>query len=147
MQAMVQKVALQAALIGSMSFGSYIVRHVSKPNFHKYIADSESLKPYSDLCYALNEVSLLQNDELFKLIIEEAESIITSLQGNKKLAPWVVNRSISTILSFSDLMKQKAGLSYDDERLTAAVYYEKDHRENLIYHLESLLHNMLLEKI
>ena len=74
MQAIIQKVALQAALIGSMSVGSYVIRKISKPIFHEYIQNTTYLKHNQDLSSVLNDISFLKNDELFKVIINEVSS-------------------------------------------------------------------------
>ena len=144
MQAIIQKVALQAALIGSMSVGSYVIRKISKPIFHEYIQNTTYLKHNQDLSSVLNDISFLKNDELFKVIINEVELLLKTSTENNGVVQWKMNRFIKNIMNLADLMKKKAVLSYDDNAVTAAVDYEKDYRDKLNYRLDSVLHNLLL---
>ena len=63
---------------------------------------------------------------------------------NNGVVQWQMTKFIKNIMSLADLMKKKAVLSYDDNAVTAAVDYERDYRDKLSYHLESVLHNLLL---
>lgn len=144
MQAIIQKVALQAALIGSMSVGSYVIRKISKPKFHEYIQNTVYLRLNQDLSSVLNDISFLKNDELFKVIIDEVELFLETSTNNHGVAQWKINRFIKNIMNLADLMKKKAVLSQDDDAVTVAVDYERDHRDVLNFQLESVLHNLLL---
>ena len=76
MQAIAQKVVMQAALIGSVSAGSYVFRKLKKIETNEFIANTVYLKENPELCYILNGIFLLQHNEIFQMIVIKLEEIL-----------------------------------------------------------------------
>jgi hypothetical protein len=148
MQAMVSKFALQAALVGSMSLGSFVIKKVYKVKNHEFIENTIHLKYYSDLCYALNGISLLENDKLFGCIVQTLDDMFILIEYGKGYnLPWVVNRKISDIVNVAKEMKQIALRSQEDRLVVAAIDFEKDFFPVFQTQLDNILHNMLLSRV
>lgn len=145
MQAVAQKVVMQAALIGSVSAGSYVFRKFKKNETNEFITNTTYLKEEPELCYILNGIYMLKNDEIFKIIVTKLEEILTSVGKRKSI--WTINRNIQDILNLANLMKIKAVKTFDQELITYAIDYEKEYLPNLKGQLDNILHNMLLDRI
>tara|TARA_B100001989_G_C24508207_1_gene448880 strand:- start:704 stop:1147 length:444 start_codon:yes stop_codon:yes gene_type:complete len=145
MQAIAQKVVMQAALIGSVSAGSYVFRKLKKTETNEFIANTVYLKENPELCYILNGIFLLQHNEIFQMIVTKLEEILISIENKKNI--WTINRDITDILNLANLMKKKAVQTFDEDLIMYAIDYEKEYYPNLKGHLDSILHNMLLDRI
>tara|TARA_B100000214_G_scaffold360477_1_gene322894 strand:- start:5919 stop:6362 length:444 start_codon:yes stop_codon:yes gene_type:complete len=146
MQAIAQKVAMQAALIGSVSMGSYILRKIKTNDDNPYISNTNYLKTYPDLCIALNGIFLLRNDKIFSEIVTLLESILEMINLKNPEVPWKINRMMKNVLDLVNLMKTKAVRSFDDDLLTFAIDFEKEYYPLLQGQLDNILHNMLLDR-
>ena len=147
MQVFAQKIAMQAALFGSMSLGSYLVKKIYKQQNHPFIEDTVHLANYSELCYAINGISLMGSDLLLKTFIDEIEKLLTLIHSNANHnLPWELGRRSKKIVEISNLMKIEAIRSHDNIRITYAIDYEKDYLPLLQKQLDDILHNVLLER-
>lgn len=145
MQAIAQKFAMQAALVGSISAGSYVIRKFKKTETNEIIKDTTYLKEHTELCYVLNGVYRLKNDEIFKLIVKKIEELLVSVHSKKNV--WSINRIITDVINLANLMKKKAVETFDEELITYAIDYEKEYYPSLKRQLDDILHNMLLDRI
>ena len=145
MQAIAQKVAMQAALIGSVSAGSYVLRKFKNTESNEFIRNTKFLKEHSELCYILNGIYLLKNDEIFLVIVLKVEEILSLVHEKKDV--WTINRIITDVLNLANLMKKKAVLTFDQQLVTYAIDYENEYYPNLRNQLDDVLHNMLLDRL
>tara|TARA_B100000212_G_C27299819_1_gene501019 strand:- start:331 stop:774 length:444 start_codon:yes stop_codon:yes gene_type:complete len=145
MQAIAQKVAMQAALIGSVSAGSYVLRKFKNTESNEFIRNTKFLKEHSELCYILNGIYLLKNDEIFLIIVLKVEEILSLVHERKDV--WTINRIITDVLNLANLMKKKAVLTFDQQLVTYAIDYENEYYPNLRNQLDDVLHNMLLDRL
>lgn len=145
MQAIAQKVAMQAALIGSVSVGSYVLRKFKNTESNEFIRNTMFLKEHSELCYILNGIYLLKNDEIFLIIVLKVEEILSLVHERKDV--WTINRIITDVLNLANLMKKKAVLTFDQQLVTYAIDYENEYYPNLRNQLDDVLHNMLLDRL
>ena len=145
MQDIAQKFVMQAALVGSISAGSYVIRKFTKTETNELIKDTIYLRDQPELCYTLNGIYCLKNDEIFKIIVKKIEEILFSVNSKKNI--WTINRNITDVINLSNLMKKKAVETFDEELITYAIDYEKEYYPNLKSQLDDILHNMLLDRI
>ena len=145
MQAIGQKVAMQAGLIGSVSAGSYVLRKFKNTESNEFIRNTKFLKEHSELCYILNGIYLLKNDEIFLIIVLKVEEILSLVHERKDV--WTINRIITDVLNLANLMKKKAVLTFDQQLVTYAIDYENEYYPNLRNQLDDVLHNMLLDRL
>tara|TARA_B100001115_G_C15707617_1_gene343492 strand:- start:311 stop:754 length:444 start_codon:yes stop_codon:yes gene_type:complete len=145
MQAIAQKFAMQAALVGSISAGSYVIRKFKKIETNEIIKDTTYLKEQPELCYVLNGIYCLRNDEIFRLIVKKLEELLSSIRSKKDV--WSINRNITDVINLANLMKKKAVQTFDEELITFAIDYEKEYYPSLKRQLDDILHNMLLDRI
>lgn len=145
MQAIAQKVALQAALIGTMSIGSYVVRKIYKPTNHELIEKKTLLKDNIDLCYSLNGIAKLEDDEIFNLIVGKIEVILVNIKNENFKNHWFISRETGEIKKLCNLMKKRALKKNNNQILTYVIDYEKDYFPYLETQLDNLLHNSLLD--
>ena len=144
MQAIVQKVAMQAALIGSISAGSYVLRKFKNVKHNEFLENTVYLKENIELCQTLNGIYMLKNDNLFMRIVSTLEEILKSVKEKKN--EWTINRKITHVIEISNLMKQNAIKTLNEELITHAIDYENEYYPNLKSHLDNILHNMLLDR-
>lgn len=145
MQAIAQKFALQAALVGSISAGSYVIRKLKKTETNEIIKNTTYLREQPELCYVLNGIYCLKNDEIFELIIKKIEELLVSVNIKKNV--WIINRNITDVINLANLMKKKAVETFDEELITYAIDYEKEYYPSLKRQLDDILHNILLDRI
>ena len=137
---------MQAALVGSISAGSYVFKKFKKKETNEIINNNTIyLKEQPELCYILNGIYSLGNDEIFKVIVVKLEEILVSVETKRNI--WTINRNITDILKLANLMKKKAVETFDEDLLTYAIDYEREYYPNLKDQLDNILHNMLLDRI
>ena len=145
MQAIAQKFAMQAALVGSISAGSYVIRKFKKTETNEIIKGTTYLREQPELCYVLNGIYCLRNDEIFILIVNKLEELLFSINNKKNV--WTINRNIKDVINLANLMKKKAVKTFDEELITYAIDYENEYFPSLKRQLDDILHNMLLDRI
>lgn len=147
MQSIVTKVAMQGALVGSVSLSSYVFRHFMWRNGSNTLFEETTyLKNEPNLCISLTELKKLGNEGMFWAIVGELELMLKTLNEDKSQAmPWIVNRMIHDIMLHSKQLCDSAKRSKDLDVLTACVDCVADHIPAIESCLEDVLHNLLLQ--
>ena len=147
MQSIITKVAMQGALVGSVSLSSYVFRHFMWNNGSNTLFEGTTyLKNEPNLCIPLMELKKLGNDDMFWRLVQETELMFKTLnEDTSQSMPWIVNRMIHDIITHAKQLCDSAKRSKDVDVITACVDCTSDHIPALESYFEDALYNLLLK--
>ena len=144
MQEYIQKVALQTALVGSISLSSFVLRRFYREHNHDLLNDTYYTQKNVNICHALNGISKLNNNAIFEKIVKKIETILSLAE--QKGNPWDINRKISNVIEDVQIFSKKTVQTFDQNLLTTVIDVEKEYLPILQSELQNVLHNILLDR-